>query len=121
MNTSTLIGSTVTEAEIMQVPAVPFTNTFHPVHHKHVIDAVRDGVSLSGLGFVRSEYALAREGMQMFAVWDLNTGNDDLCWSLGIRNSMNLLCVRIVIPPEEAKLYLVNYCFVAMVAVAVDI
>ncbi len=89
MNTSTLIGNKVTEVEIAQVPVVPFTNTFHPVHHKHVIDAIRNGIDLSGLDIVRSEYALAREGMQMFAVWDLNTGNDDLCWSLGIRNSMN--------------------------------
>ena len=89
MNTSTLIGSTVTEAEVAQVPVVPFTKTFHPVHHKDVIEAIRNSIDLSGLDVVRSEYALAREGMQMFAVWDLNTGNDDLCWSLGIRNSMN--------------------------------
>jgi hypothetical protein len=89
MNASTLIGNKVTEVEIAQVPEVPFTNTFHPVHHRDVINAVRDGINLSGLDIVRSEYALAREGMQMFAVWDLNTGNDDLCWSLGIRNSMN--------------------------------
>ena len=89
MNTSTLIGNTVTELEVRQVPAVPFTNTFHPVHHKEIIDAVRHGINLTGMDIVRSEYALAREGMQMFAVWDLDTGTDDLCWSIGIRNSMN--------------------------------
>jgi len=89
MNTSTLIGSKVTEAEVAQVPVVPFTDTFHPVHHRDVIDAIRNGINMSGLDIVRSEYALAREGMQMFAVWDLNTGNSDLCWSIGIRNSMN--------------------------------
>jgi hypothetical protein len=59
------------------------------VHHKEVIDAIKNGIDLFGLDIVRSEYTLAREGMQMFAVWDLNTGNDDLCWSIGIRNSMN--------------------------------
>jgi len=89
MNTSTLIGNTVTETEIAKVPAVPFTDTFHPVHHKEVIDAVRNAISLTGMDIVRAEYALAREGMQMFAVWDLNNGTDELCWSIGIRNSMN--------------------------------
>ena len=89
MNTSTLIGSTVTEAEVAQVPVVPFTKTFHPVHHKQVIDAVRTGISLTGMEVVKSQYVLARDGMQMFGVWDLNAGNSDLCWSLGIRNSMD--------------------------------
>ena len=89
MNTSTLIGSTVTEAEVAQVPIVPFTKTFHPVHHKQVIDAVRIGISLTGMEVVKSQYVLARDGMQMFGVWDLNAGNSDLCWSLGIRNSMD--------------------------------
>ena len=89
MSESTLMGNLVTEAEVIQVPAVPFTRTFHPIHHKQVIDAVRKGISLTGMEVVQSRYVLARDGMQMFGVWDLNAGNSDLCWSLGIRNSMD--------------------------------
>ncbi len=89
MSGSILMGNLVTEAEVTQVPAVPFTSTFHPVHHKQVIDAVRTGISLTGMEVVKSQYVLARDGMQMFGVWDLNAGNSDLCWSLGIRNSMD--------------------------------
>ncbi len=89
MSESTLLGNSVTEAEVIDVPAVPFTRTFHPVHHKQVIDAVRTGISLTGMEVVQSQYVLARDGMQMFGVWDLNAGSSDLCWSLGIRNSMD--------------------------------
>jgi hypothetical protein len=91
MSNSTLIGNNrVTEAEVFQVPSVPFTRTFKPFHHKQVIDAVRTGINAVGLEVVKTEYVLAgNEGMRMFGVWDLATGNDELCWSLGIRNSMD--------------------------------
>lgn len=90
MSTSTLIGSNkVSEAEVINVPAVPFTRTFRPVHHKQVIDAIRTGISAVGLEVINTEYVLARDGMQMFGAWDLATGNEELCWSIGLRNSMD--------------------------------
>lgn len=90
MSQSLLIGSTkVTEAEVIQVPAVPFTSSFHPVHHKHIIDAIRSGVVATGLEIVKTEYVLANNGKRMFGVWDLSGGSDELCWSIGIRNSMD--------------------------------
>ena len=90
MTNATLIGSNkVTEAEVFQVPAVPYTKTFRPVHHREVIGAIRTGIGALGLEVVKSEYVLAGNGMKMFGVWDLSTGNDELCWSVGIRNSMD--------------------------------
>ena len=91
MSNATLIGNNrVTEAEILAVPEVPFTRTFRPVHHKQVIDAIRTGINAVGLEIVRTEYILAgHDGMRMFGVWDLATGNDKLCWSIGLRNSMD--------------------------------
>jgi hypothetical protein len=90
MTNATLIGSNkVTEAEVIQVPGVPYTRTFRPVHHSEVIGAIRTGIGALGLEVVKSEYVLAGNGMKMFGVWDLSTGNDELCWSIGIRNSMD--------------------------------
>lgn len=90
MKNATLIGSNkVSETEVIQVPAVPFTSTFRPVHHREVIKAIRTGIGALGLEVVKSEYVLAGNGMKMFGVWDLGTGNDELCWSIGIRNSMD--------------------------------
>lgn len=90
MTTATLIGSnSVTEAEIMDVPAVPYTKTFNPIHHGEVIRAVKEGISAVGMNIVKSEYVLAQNGMRMFGVYDLDFGTNELSWSIGIRNSMN--------------------------------
>jgi len=90
MSQSILIGSNkVTEAEVIQVPAVPFTKSHHPVHHRYIIDAIRSGVAATGLEIVSTEYVLANNGKRMFGVWDLSGGSDELCWSIGIRNSMD--------------------------------
>lgn len=90
MSQSTLIGhNKVTEAEVIQVPEVSFTKSFHPFHHRHILDAIRSGVAATGLEVVNTEYVLANEGKRMFGVWDLSGGSDELCWSIGIRNSMD--------------------------------
>ena len=78
MSQSTLIGSNrVTEAEVIHVPAVPFTKSFHPVHPRQVLDAIRSGVVATGLEIVKTEYVLANNGNRMFGIWDLNGGNDE--------------------------------------------
>lgn len=91
MSQSTLIGSNkVSEAEVIQVPAVPFTKTHHPIHHRYILDAVRSGVAATGLEVKNKEYVLANEGKKMFSVWDISgSGSEELCWSIGIRNSMD--------------------------------
>jgi len=90
MTNATLIGTNkATEAEVIQVPAVPFTRSFHPIHHRDILAAVRSGVAATGLDIVKTEYVLANNGNRMFGVWDLSGGSDELCWSIGIRNSMD--------------------------------
>lgn len=90
MSESILIGpNKATEAEVIQVPAVPFTRTFHPIHHKDVIAAIRSGVVATGMEVVKTEYVLSNEGKRMFGVWDLSGGTSELCWSLGVRNSLD--------------------------------
>lgn len=87
---SALLGQNrVSEAEVINVPDVPFTRSFHPVHHRDVIRVVREGLNAVGLEVTRSEYVLAAEGMRMFGVYDLSYSNGELCWSIGIRNSLN--------------------------------
>lgn len=90
MNPSTLIGvSKVTEDEIAAVPSVPFTKTFSPIHHMDVISAVKESIGAVGLEIRNTEYVLAASGQKMFGVYDLSQGTSELCWSIGIRNSMN--------------------------------
>ena len=68
---SALIGKNrVSEAEVIAVPEVDWTDTFHPIHHKLVISALRTSLDAFGLEVVKAEYVLASEGQKMFSVWD---------------------------------------------------
>ncbi len=90
MSESILMGTNkITEAEVFNVPAVPYTKTFHPVHHGDVIRAIKEAIGVVGMEIVRSEYVLGQDGMRMFGVYDLSQGTSELSWSIGIRNSMN--------------------------------
>lgn len=90
MSNATLIGNNrVSEAEVYQVPSVPFTRTFKPVHHQQVIEAIRTGINAVGMNVMSTEYVLANNGMRMFSAWELDSGNSEICWALGLRNSMD--------------------------------
>ena len=79
----------VTEEEVFNVPDVPFTKSFHPVSHRDFIMSVKESIRAVGLDIVSSEYVLSAGGHQMFSVYDLNCGSSDLCWSIGLRNSLD--------------------------------
>jgi len=90
MSSATLIGNNrVSEAEVYQVPSVPFTRTFKPIHHQQVIEAIRTGINAVGMNVMSTEYVLANNGMRMFSAWELDSGNSEICWAIGIRNSMD--------------------------------
>ena len=86
---ATLIGNRVSESEVFNVPSVPFTKTFKPFHHKQVIEAIRSALNMVGLNIVGTEYALANQGNRMFGVFDLDSGTDELGWSMGFRNALD--------------------------------
>lgn len=90
MSESILVGTNnVSEQDVFNVPAVPYTKTFHPVHHADVIRAIKEAIGIVGMEIVKSEYVLGQDGMRMFGVYDLSQGTSELSWSIGIRNSMN--------------------------------
>lgn len=90
MTTSILLGTnTATELEIFDIPSVPFTRTHKPIHHRDVIAAIKYSVHAVGLDIIKAEYVVAAEGKKMFGVYDLSAGHSELCWSIGIRNSMD--------------------------------
>lgn len=91
MSNSTLLGTNyVSEAEVFNVPSVPFTKTFHPVHHRDFITVVKESISAVGMSIIKQEYVLSGKNQEkMFGVFDLNHGSSELSWSIGLRNSMD--------------------------------
>ena len=59
---SALIGKNrVSEAEVLAVPEVDWTDTFHPIHLKLVISALRTSLDALGREVMKAEYVLASE------------------------------------------------------------
>ena len=74
--TSTLISCTgkITQAELAQAPTPPSTATHVPIPHAAVVDALVDTLSHRQISVVDEEFAVSKDGMEMFGVLDLATG-----------------------------------------------
>ena len=86
---SILLGNSVSEAEVIAVPDVPWTRSFHPVNHREILRVIKNSIKGVGLEITSAEYVLASVGMLLFSVFDLSHSNNELGWSIGLRNSLN--------------------------------
>jgi hypothetical protein len=89
--TSTLIASNckITRAELANVPMPPATTTHVPIPHIAVVEGLVDTLSRRHIGVVGEEYAISKDGMEMFGVIDLETLFDGCRFAIGIRNANN--------------------------------
>jgi len=83
-------GKRVPEEAVRKVKEPKFTETWHPVSHAKVLDALQVAVKDQGLIVKGSSYSLAAEGQNMFGTWSLDNGDADakIGWELGFRNSV---------------------------------
>ena len=81
-------GKYVGRDEIATVPTPAGTDSWHPVPHLDVIDAVTEVVKAHNWQIVNEQFGLAREGQRMFGVMRVNRSSSPE-WSrcIGIRNS----------------------------------
>lgn len=89
--TSTLISCTgkITRAELAQLPTPPSTATHVPIPHAAVVDALGDTLSHRQISVVDEEFAVSKDGMEMFGVLDLATGFEGCRFAIGVRNANN--------------------------------
>ena len=78
----------VTKAEVLAVPAVPFTKTWHPYHHGDIITQAGIAIKEAGLEVVYEKYELSLNGMDLFTTWRIANDARDHSWEIGFRNSM---------------------------------
>lgn len=83
----------MTKAELASIPAVPYTETWHPVHHAEVIETVDKALEERNLPVNNMSIEVTKGGKDMFANYYLPTdfhktdGHADQI-VIGIRNSM---------------------------------
>jgi len=82
-------GWEATKADLASVPAPEPTESYHPVPYGRFIEEVELHVPRFGLTVRSSQFALAREGGQMFGVLTCANGTPDRDYALaiGVRNS----------------------------------
>jgi len=66
--TGTLISHTgkITRAELAQTPTPPATPTHIPIPHMEVVETLIETLSLRHISVVGEEFAVSRDGMEMF-------------------------------------------------------
>ena len=82
-------GWEVTKADLASVPVPDPTGSYHPVPFTRFVEEVELHVPRFGLTIRSSQYALARDGAQMFGVLTCTNGHDagDYALAIGLRNS----------------------------------
>ena len=85
----TLSGQKVDFKALMKIESPSPTRSYQPVLHHELADMVQSiGTEvLHGFSFYKEQYALARDGKQMFAIHSYRNSNDDMGLSIGFRNS----------------------------------
>lgn len=92
MSTSTLIthcgAQEVSRDELSVVEAPPPTETWFPLKHSQVLDAVGQTLESAGYRITREQLALARDGHRFFGTLDLSsTLAQGVQLAVGVRNS----------------------------------
>lgn len=82
-------GWTTTVLDLECVPVPEATDTYVPVPYNRLIEEIKLHVPRFALAIVREEYALAREGRQMFAVLSCQNGKPaaDYALAIGVASS----------------------------------
>lgn len=89
--TSMLISCTgkITRAELAMLPTPPSTATHVPIPHAAAVETLVDTLSHRQISVVDEEFAVSKDGMEMFGVLDLETGFEGCRFAIGIRNANN--------------------------------
>jgi hypothetical protein len=73
--------------ELALVPTPPGTATHKPIPHHDIANALIETLGFRHIAVMNDEYAVSKDGNDMFGVMELDQGLDGARFALGIRNS----------------------------------
>src|SRR6266581_1410229 len=77
----------LTREQLKILPIPEATDTYRPLPHHDIIEALLETLAFRHISAVRDEYAISDDGMKMFGVLDLETAFEGCRFSIGVRNS----------------------------------
>lgn len=77
----------ITREDLAFLPVPPETDTFKPIAHSYLVDAIHECLSFRRLYVVREEYAVSPDGMKLFGLIELNVEYSGVRFAIGLRTS----------------------------------
>lgn len=77
----------ITRPELAVLPVPPATDTFQPISHKQLVDALDEALALRRFQIVRSEFAASADGMKLFGLLEINAVMEGVRFAIGLRNA----------------------------------
>ena len=63
------------------------TDTFKPIAHSILVDAVEESLAFRHISIERSEFAVSKDGMKMFGLLEVNQVYEGVNFAIGLRNA----------------------------------
>src|SRR2546426_12465292 len=77
----------LTRDQLKLIEAPQGTETYQPLAHHRIVEALLETLTFRHISVVRDEYAVSEDGMKMFGVLDLETTFEGCRFSIGVRNA----------------------------------
>ena len=63
------------------------TDTFKPIAHSVLVDAIEESLAFRHISIERSEFAVSKDGMKMFGLLEVNQVYEGVNFAIGLRNA----------------------------------
>jgi len=79
--------SNITELNLLDVPIPLSTDSYSPVSHGNIINAVQEQLDRNNLTITNKEYRSNSKGTQVIGIFDIHSSHNELGFRLGFKNS----------------------------------
>lgn len=77
----------IARSDLEFLPVPEATDTFQPISHKMLVDALEEALNLRNFRIFRSDFAASQDGMKLFGLLEINSILDGVRFAIGLRNS----------------------------------
>jgi hypothetical protein len=77
----------VSRGNLLELPLPEETDTFKPISHYFLVQAIEEALSFRHISITKEEFAVTPDGMKFFAVLQVNAQYEGVNFAIGLRNS----------------------------------
>ncbi len=77
----------VTREELSLIAPPPSTDTHKPLRHSELVNSLQEALAFRHIEITAEEYCIAKDGMRLFGLLEVNAEYEGVRFALGIRNA----------------------------------